>query len=69
MNLVIGLIAIILFGLEIYYFKYWKRRRIKYNESNKIEASDLSSIVKIFAVIIASLITAIYFFLKFFDQV
>ena len=66
--LLISLASFILMILQILYFLYWRRRRIKYNPSGKVEWADLSSIVKIFAVILTFLMSGTFFLLKFLDD-
>jgi len=68
MDLGIGLLALIFLGLQILYLRYRKKRWAKYNNSNKIGVSELSSIVKIVAVMVIALFTAIYFILKFLND-
>lgn len=64
-NLILAILSFAFFGLQVFYLLYWKKRREKYNKSGKVELTDTSSIVKMFAVLIALLIGSIFFFWKF----
>jgi len=64
-NLIIAILSFSFFILQILYLIYWSNRREKFNKSGKVELSDTSSIVKMIAVLVALLISSIFFFLKF----
>lgn len=64
-NLIIAILSFSFFILQIFYMIYWKNRRKKFNKSGKVELSDTSSIVKMVSVLVALLISSIFFFLKF----
>ena len=64
-NLIIAILSFCFFILQIFYLIYWRNRRKKFNKSGKVELSDTSSIVKMIAVLVALLISSIFFFLKF----
>ncbi len=68
MSLTISIISFIIMILQIFYFRYWIKRRIKYNKSKKVEWADLSSIVKIVAVFLLFLMLTIFYLLKFLDD-
>jgi hypothetical protein len=65
MDLAISIVSFILLIVQILYIRNWTHRRRKYNESGKIEMTDISSITKIGAVTLMLLFVTIYFSLKY----
>ena len=68
MSLIYSIISLVLLILQLFYIRYWIKRRKKYNNSGSVEMTDTSSIVKIAAVTIMLFMTTAYFFLKFLDE-
>ena len=67
-NFIVSIVAFILLIIQIILFKSWIKRKKNNNESQNIEWSDLSSIVKSVAVILMLMLTSTFFFLKFLNE-